>query len=116
MNQIGTVKNIANDELRNFAGMEFILLSLSIQNEVEVLNPLTIENLEKFYYTIFKKFGKDLISTVYTEFLEYMLSENKEFSICSDIDNFTGVRNIKGDDMKKCYLALREFKDRYGIK
>ena len=101
--------------LHNTESEMFILLDLKIKDKFMVLNPLTTEGFEKFYYEIFKRFGKDVINKKYKDFLKYMMSEECGFDICSDIDNFKNLRDFTDDDKKNYNFALENFKGKYGL-
>ncbi|MGU8768986.1 hypothetical protein ACV3RY_06925 [Clostridium perfringens] len=107
--KIGRVREDANDAFESLIGFEFILLDLKIKDKFMVLNPLTTEGFEKFYYEIFKRFGKDVINK------KYMMSEECGFDICSDIDNFKNLRDFTDDDKKNYNFALENFKGKYGL-
>ena len=113
--KIGRVREDAKDAFKSLIGFEFILLDLKLQDKIMVLNPLTIEGFEKFYYEIFKRFGKEVINEKYKDFLKYMMREECGFDICSDIDNFKNLRDFTDDDKKNYNFALENFKGKYGL-
>lgn len=113
--KIGRVGEDAKDAFKSLIGFEFILLDLKLKDKFMVINPLTGDGFEKFYYEIFKRFGKDIINKRYEGFLEYMMSEDCGFDICSDIDNFINLRDFTEEDKKSYTFALESFKDKYGL-
>ncbi|HII4499284.1 TPA: hypothetical protein ACY4SM_001265 [Clostridium perfringens] len=113
--KIGRVREDAKDAFKSLIGFEFILLDLKIKDKFMVINPLTTEGFEKFYYEIFKRFGKEVINERYKDFLKYMMSEECGFDICSDIENFMNLRDFTDDDKKSYNFALQNFKGKYGL-
>lgn len=114
---VGTIKKDATDNLKELEGMElFLINSLFNKNEFIIGNPLTLENLQKYYNSMFQNGGKEYIHENYNDFLKYMLNEDCEIITSTSKENFVNVRKFSKTDDSQAHNALIEFKKINNIK
>lgn len=108
---VGKVKSNPSDDWKGAEGLNLILFEVNGDTEdILVIRPITLEQMEQFYKVSYDTFGKEMISEDYDYFIWYMLDDDCEFCSHISINDLETTRELINEDIKLHNENLEEFK------
>jgi hypothetical protein len=112
---VGQIKRDTNSGYKNLAGMTIAGTQLyEDDNELCALQPLTLEDMERFYKSSYEGLKND-ISEDYDYCIRYLLDGNCEFVSSMPLDTLKNIREYTKADDEIYAKNIKEFKKRHNF-
>lgn len=111
---VATVSN-TSEKFKQIAGMNLIIFDSGTLEKV-ILRPFSLEDMNKFYKWNFENSGKELISSNYNYFLEYMLDDDCEILQYISTDDISKIEPSSEKVVKLHNESLEKFKKQHNLK
>lgn len=107
---VGRIKNNPSEGWQGAAGIELLVLQFEDKKELNVIRPITLEDMEIFYKVSYETSLKEMISDDYNYCLLYVISDDCELTLTIDICDLENIREATEEDLKEHNKNIEEFK------
>lgn len=107
---VGKIKNNPSKEFKDIVGMKLLLVEIGDYEDLMFINPISLEDMEKFYKVSYTNGMKDAISDDYNYCIWYMLREDCEFTCEIDRKELEDIKDAIQVDIDEYEKNIKEFK------
>lgn len=113
---IGRIKTNPSEEWKRMEGLTLIVIQFGQDCEqLTVIRPIDLEEMERFYQVSYENTMKDIISDDYDFCIWYLLGDDCELICNISMGDLEAIREVTKDDIAEHNKNLEQFKINHGV-